>query len=126
VKKKGTYRRKVGLGIFLMILLSSLFCNIFFVHSHWYEGNLVAIHAHPYALGSDDAGNKKDNHTREEYELYELIFNTPFLALEFFDVDLHPISSEQSFPQVSWDISHRDQFLPTHPVRGPPFFFRFL
>ncbi|SMD42216.1 hypothetical protein SAMN00777080_0756 [Aquiflexum balticum DSM 16537] len=113
--------RKVGFGIFMLIYFLSLFNNILFVHSHWYEGNLVALHAHPYSLDFDIEGNKKkDSHSKKEYELYDLIYNAPILGLEFFDFEIRPFTNELNTTFSIVLTSYESKNKPFHDVRGPP------
>ena len=113
--------RKVGFGIFMLIYFLSLFNNILFVHSHWYEGNLVALHAHPYSLDFDKEGNKKkDTHSNEEYELYDLIYNAPILELDFFDFEISPSYDELNTTFSKVLTSYESKNKPFHDVRGPP------
>jgi hypothetical protein len=113
--------RKVGFGIFMLIYFLSLFNNILFVHSHWYEGNLVALHAHPYSLNFDqESKKKKDSHSNEEYELYDLIYNTPILELDFFTFELSPFYNESTTTFTVVLTSYESKNKPFHDVRGPP------
>jgi hypothetical protein len=105
----------------MLIYFLSLFNNILFVHSHWYEGHLVALHAHPYSLTFDqESKKKKDSHSNEEYELYDLIYNTPILGLEFFDFEIRPFSNELNTTFSIVLTSYESKNLPFHDVRGPP------
>lgn len=119
-----TYRRKASLGMLMLIYFSSLFCDVFFLHSHWSEGNLVAIHSHPYSFDKEEEGNRKkrNNHSKQEYELYDLIYSTPLLALEFFDFQFTPVSQEVDVFSVNTLRSYTSSPLALRQVRGPPFF----
>jgi hypothetical protein len=105
----------------MLIYFLSLFNNILFVHSHWYEGHLVALHAHPYSFNFDQENKKKkDTHSNEEYELYDLIFNAPILELEFFNFKIHPLSDELNTTFSIVLTSYESKNKPFHDVRGPP------
>lgn len=105
----------------MLIYFLSLFNNILFVHSHWYEGHLVALHAHPYSLAFDQEDNKKkDTHSSEEYELYDLIYNTPILEFDFFDFKISPFRKELNTAFSIILFSYGSKNTPFHDVRGPP------
>lgn len=113
--------RKFGVSIILLIHFLSLYNDILFVHSHWFEGNLVSVHAHPYSQKIDNENHQnKDTHSDEEYELYDLIFNTPTVELEFFDFELSPFCNKSSsfFTAILFFQESNIKFL--HYVRGPP------
>jgi hypothetical protein len=113
--------RKIGFGIFMLIYFLSLLNTILFIHSHWYEGNLVALHAHPYNLNFDqESKKKKDSHSNEEYELYDLVYNTPILELEFFDFEIRPFTNELNTTFSILFTSYESKNNPFHDVRGPP------
>ena len=113
--------RNVGFSIFMLIYFLSLFNNILFVHSHWYEGNLIALHAHPYSLKLDQESNKKKNtHSNEEYELYDLIYNAPILELEFFDFKILPFSNKLNTTFSKNIISYKSKIKFFQFLRGPP------
>lgn len=106
----------------MLIYFLSLFNSIFFIHSHWYDGHLIALHAHPYGGNSDDEGNKKrDTHSQEEYELYDLIYHSPLLELEFFDLELNHFYDESNDSFSDIFISFESKIKPFHSGRGPPF-----
>lgn len=105
----------------MLIYFLSLFNNILFVHSHWYEGNLVALHAHPYSLTFDQESKKKKNtHSNEEYELYDLIYNAPILELEFFDFKMLPFSNKLNTTFSKNFISYESKIKLFQFLRGPP------
>jgi hypothetical protein len=105
----------------MLIYFLSLFNSIFFTHSHWYDGQLVALHAHPYNIDYERDGNKKrDTHSQEEYELYDLIYNTPLLELEFFYLAVNPFYGESSDIISYVFISFESKIKPLHSGRGPP------
>jgi hypothetical protein len=60
-----------------------------FIHSHWNNGVLIAIHAHPYQIDFSE-GNQKDDsdHSEQEYFFLEQIFETPYFNFKFFDVQI--------------------------------------
>ncbi|WP_209331099.1 hypothetical protein [Lunatimonas salinarum] len=116
-------RRRIGFGIFMLVYFLALCNSSFFLHSHWKNGRLVALHAHPSAIGSADEDNKeRDTHSNEEYALYDLIYNTPALELAFFEFGIHREGSEvlKYFPgSFNFFLSEHTCF---HDVRGPPCF----
>jgi hypothetical protein len=113
--------RKVGFGIIILIYFLSLFNSIFFLHSHWYNGHLVALHAHPYNLSLEGEGNKKkDTHSKKEYELYDLIYHSPILELEFFNFEISLFYDECHDSFADFFISYESKVKPFHHGRGPP------
>lgn len=105
----------------MLIYSLSLFNSIFFIHSHWYEGNLVALHAHPYNVDFEGDGNKnRGSHSQEEFELYDLIYNSTFLEVEFFDIEISPVYAESKNSFFDILISFESNIKPFHFGRGPP------
>ncbi|WP_375583013.1 hypothetical protein [Cyclobacterium xiamenense] len=118
-----TYRRDRAVRAVLLAYFFSLSCHVVFVHSHWKEGRLVALHAHPYDFGSDGGERKKkDTHSDKEYELYKLIFTSPLLELGLEEVII--AWSTQTMPLLPAVLSDvfNDWFPASCSVRGPPSF----
>ncbi|SEJ48927.1 hypothetical protein SAMN05192553_104250 [Cyclobacterium xiamenense] len=123
MKIKPTYRRKLAVWAVLLVYFFSLSCHVVFVHSHWDGGQLVALHAHPYNLGTEGNNSKKnDTHSEEEYELYKLIFASPLLELGFYEVIIESVVPEPSVTPAFLPQFHQETFRSHRPVRGPPLF----
>jgi hypothetical protein len=115
--------RKIGFGIFMLIYFLSLFNNILFVHAHWNNGDLIALHAHPYKIDfGQDENKSKGSHSDEELELYDLIYNTPVLELEFFDFELNPFTQNTDSTFSTILLLDEKQFISHKDIRGPPAF----
>ncbi|MFD2201249.1 hypothetical protein [Shivajiella indica] len=118
-----TYCRKLGSSILLLAYTFMLFNNIIFIHSHWSDEHLVAVHAHPYNLDLDDKERKnKEQHSNDEYELYELIFNTPVTEISFFSFVIQSIEHVNISIACPDSLPLYDNFLRDNGVRGPPYF----
>lgn len=115
--------RRVGFGMFMLLHLLLLFNNIIFFHSHWYNGHLVAVHAHPYQIDPENPSGQDDgSHSKEELELYDLIFNTPSLELGFFEYVLQPFDSKAEDAIASILFKYEDNSCSAWHIRGPPSF----
>ncbi|MCF1749492.1 hypothetical protein [Mariniradius sediminis] len=115
--------RRVGFGMFMLLHLLLLFNKIIFFHSHWYNGHLVAVHAHPYEFNSESPSGQDDgSHSKEELELYDLISNTPRLELEFFEFVLSPFHAESNDSIASILFKYEDNSGSAWHIRGPPSF----
>jgi hypothetical protein len=107
--------------MFMLLHLLLLFNNIIFFHSHWYDGHLVAVHAHPYNLDSENPnGQDESSHSRQELELYDLISSTPSVALGFFTFVLRPFQQESEFSISSILSKYEDNSGHCRLIRGPP------
>lgn len=122
MKNKGLFHR-ISLVIYMSVYGFLLLNNSLFIHSHWSDSTLIAVHAHPYFLDFSDENKKsQEQHSSQEYELLYLLYQTIYFDLDFTEVNLEIEGKIQAKHCVYSPNLNLDPFLPRSSGRSPPFF----